>query len=177
MPVVPHRFQAALAPTDDRPGPASGGWLLAVATRFGTLASPLGRLGPGRWRAQLAGRKPAPHREIYLAEQDASCLIVRGRGRFWDIRLDGELAEATALNLGDCLVQALGAGAECIVLRLGRRESTSLAAQAVLESLGRHLARGRLTCRVSIRGTGAGTQALSQALGRGLSETKPLRRP
>jgi hypothetical protein len=132
-----------------------------------TAKSGLRRLGPGRWRASLPRRREGASLEIYVCDAPPACLVVWVGGRSWEVLAHGDLEGAAALNLGDCLLGAVTAGAKRVLLRLGRRETVPLEAEAVVESFGRQLARGLFRCRLRLAGSGPGRDALIRALERG----------
>ena len=122
------------------------------------------RLGPGRWRLALPGPDGRGSRALYLAEGSSARLLTAVRGRHLCVRLRGELTGPTVLNLGDCLVRAMAEGMEHITLYLGERKSVPLEAVSLMESFGRQMMRGNAPCQCSIRGTGAGIDALTLAI-------------
>lgn len=122
------------------------------------------RLGPGRWRLALPEAGDRVSRALYLTEKPRSCLFATIRGRRLRIRLRGELTGPAVLNLGDCLVRAMAEGMERITLCLGERKSVPLEAIGLMESFGRQMLRETVSCQCSIRGTGAGIDALALAL-------------
>lgn len=121
------------------------------------------RLGQGRWRLALPGSDVRDSRALYLVEDSSACLLASVRGRHLRVRLRGELTGPTVLNLGDCLVRAMAEGMERITLYLGERKSVPLEAVNLMESFGRQMTRGNASCQCSIRGTGAGIDALTLA--------------
>jgi len=136
-------------------------------------------LGPGRWRVPLPEQGRWASRVLYLAEEPRSCLVATVRGRLLCIRARGELSGAATLNLGDCLVRAMTEDMERIILCLGRRETMPAEAISLMESFDRQVTRGNVACRCSIRGTGAGIDALTLAITnhRPKRNVFPFRRP
>lgn len=140
---------------------------LGDGSRSGTGAPRLFQLGPGRWRVRVPRTRSGAGLEVYVCDEPSACLVARTRCRIWDVLVEGGLAGAAALNLGDCLVGAVTVGVQRLVLRLGRRESVPPEVEAILECFGRHLAKEGAWCRPRLIGAGRGCDALRQALDRG----------
>ena len=141
----------------------------------GSAVPRLYRLGQGRWRARVPRTRGGGGLEVYTCDDPPACLVVRIRGLVWDVRVEGDLSGAAALNLGDCLVGAVTAGMGRVVLRLGRRAAVPLEAEGVLESFGRQMALESLACRLRLRGDGPGIERLVRALERGRAASRRIR--
>ena len=148
LPVMPHRLRPAA-----RPG-------LAVT-----------RLGPGRWCIVATQPGDEPNLAVYLSPAEGNAIrAVQLAGRY-DLRIEGMLGEAGVANLGDCLVGALERGVRCIGVALVEPDQEQpLAAEGLLESLGRVSARQGGWPEVAVSGEGVGVLALSRAFARGLKQ-------
>ncbi|MHC1789280.1 hypothetical protein [Solidesulfovibrio sp.] len=138
------------------------------------------RLGPGRWRidASRTGVAGCPGSlEIYLSPAEGGVIRAAHGEEGLDIRIEGVLGEAGVTNLGDCLVAALEHGVGRIGLCLDEPgQAVPVAAEGMLESLGRYAARQDNRPGLSVCGEGPAVGILSQAYARGLGRAHSKRR-
>lgn len=95
----------------------------------------------GRWRGETGGV------EIYVADgtddgtggESESVLLARRRAGTLEVEALGDLGEAAARNLVDCLVRGLEEGKSRFILDLGRARRVGRETRAVVQSLRRSL--------------------------------------
>ena len=141
------------------------------------------RLGPDRWR--IAARLPDRGLDlvVFLAPAEGSVVRLKACGEGgYAVAAAGNLGEAGAANLGDCLLEALERGAARLGLEVrGTTADASIGASAVLESFGRLTARLGGRPSLAIGGVGQDAQTLRRAFARGAADaaanTARRRRP
>ncbi len=102
-------------------------------------------LEAGRWRGEAEGL------DIYATEDGESLLLARRRAGALEVSALGDMGEAAARNLADCLVRGLANGTVRFVLDLGRAGRVGHETEAVVQSLRRCLGREAAGGEVEVR--------------------------